>query len=165
MDPYYDPYYVELNLTEINERYKPLLGIVIQLNMLIFYPLSHLLYKSHFAFYGRQIVRLLDAAEMRQIKRHGLALVKLAILFVLTYIFLHEDILRLTIAEEGFSLASKTLKVVASLSVYLDMFFTYGIVLYFKLAMRQKLSLVADQTRMRMTHCRLSDRGGYVPLI
>lgn len=146
IDPFYDPYYVDQNLTQINELYKPLLGTVIQLDMLIFYPISHLLYKSHFAFYGREVVRLLDAAEMRNIRRPRFVLLKVVLLLVITYILLHDDILLQTVEEEGYSLTSKFLKVVTSLSVYVDMYFTYGIVLYFKLAMKQKMALMVDQT-------------------
>ncbi len=175
VEPTYDPYYVELNLRELNQHYKPLLSTVVQLNMLLFYPLAHLLYKGHYAFAGRQIVRLLDDATTGVLDQFfichrphcRLLIVQAVVLLLLltTYIFLDSDILLLTLAgEEGpissNNLTGKCLKVLTTFSVYADMFFTYGIVLIFKLAMRQRLCQMVKQINSQLSGNRkISEQG------
>ncbi len=134
--------------------------------MLFFYPLAYLLYKGHYAFAGRQIVKLLDDAATNVFDTYNrsncrILLVQAVVLLLLltTYAFFHSEIFQMTLAGSS-SLPSKCLKILTTFSVYVDMFFTFGIVFLFKLIMRQRLYQMVKQINCQFSESfKNSDQG------
>lgn len=149
---YQDPFFSVVNYEEVASLFKPLLGNVIRFNMQYCYPLSFLLNKIFYAIYGRAIIRLLDSTYLFEVYRekHWRKLTQMFTLFVLT-VSLEMDAFLNTYQEDS-SVLVKCIKFLAIFSIGSDIFFIFGVALYFKMGTCQALKGILTRARILKCH-------------
>ena len=162
-----DPYSVNDTANELDRHFKPLLSMVIRLNMIYMYACIHIIFWSYFMFHGRRIIKLLDCESLQSIycdpRRKSIRMFVCFIIINNCY-FIMETIkdLRSIFNDSIENFLLLFLQILSSYSLYLDMYMVYGILYYFKYGVLQLLIQLTHNVMKQIQAQQFTNHGLFI---